>query len=144
MKTHRLLWLLLFLILAANLRAEENPLLAKGPEAPAEEKEVIALLQTDSTSLDGNGLLEISVYNPTIFTLATCVIRLKVPALKIERIYFSDSAIIPPFQVGYFRVQTRIPESRIPEGTGKRFTTDIIRLKYSKVPIRDSLASPGG
>lgn len=81
--------------------------LAPVPTATAQEKEVISLLQTNQMSVNNNRIF-VSIYNPTKYELQSCIVRAVVPSSKIDRVYYSDKATIPPFKDGVFQIDANL------------------------------------
>jgi hypothetical protein len=98
---------LLVLMGTERLTAAPTDHLAPVPTATAQEKEVISLLQTNQVSVSNNRIF-VALYNPTKYELQSCVIRVVVPSSKIDRVYYSDKAAIPPFKDGVFQIDANL------------------------------------
>lgn len=116
------------LIIAHSAFAAPADHLATVPEATAEEKEVLSLLQFGPQFIDGQGLVTVRLYNPTKYVLLSCVMRVSFPEEKISRIYYSENTMIPPFKDGEFDAKTALYGKK-----SENMKVELLTIKYSKM-----------
>lgn len=118
---------LALLVFAHSAFAAPEDHLATVPEATQEEKEVLSLLQFGPQFIDGNGRVTVRVYNPTKYTLLSCVMRVSFPNEKISRIYYSEGTTIPPFKDGEFDARTALYGKKT-----ENMKVELLTIKYAK------------
>lgn len=122
----RLLVLASALFLLRPLPAAPTDHLAPIPEATQDEKEVLALLQIGKPFIDQLGAITVPFYNPTKYTITGCIVRVSLPAEKIERIYYSENAGVQPLTDGEFTIKTSLGGRR-----SEDLKVEILKLRYT-------------
>lgn len=125
MNLARLLLAVAFFAISQTFAAPADHL-ATIPEASAEEKEVLSLLQQGKTTIDSGGTIIIPFYNPTKYYLNECAVRIFVPAQKVERVYHSDITSVPPLKDGFFKINTSVAGVR-----SEDIKCEILKVKYT-------------
>lgn len=122
--------LLLFLLLAPlPLLAAPSDHLAPVPTPSVEEKDIIALLQIDETSISSTGEISLGIYNPTKYLITPTFIRVKIPSRKVDRIYPVDKVEIPPFHKAFINARANLYNI-----SPSDLLVEIVKISYTAVP----------